>query len=219
MATTIDRALELFPDTHHNHWRTRGGAAIHRDAIVSRQASLLGGVIRNGEINGGTFLPSVVIEGGLFEGGTFEGGVFHGGSFSGHGVYRGGTFYGGVFTRALMGPGLIIEGGTFHLGRFYGGKFHGGSFRGGVYHFGQYRRGTFASTPLQMEVGLPWTVNVAGPDLVAIGCQCRTIKHWKANLSRIADSHKVQGQELKDVQEALRFAERWFKLNPKTVTK
>ena len=214
MATTIDRALELFPGTRRSDWRTRGGAAIHRDAIVSRQASLLGGVIRNGEINGGTFLPSVVIEGGLFEGGTFEGGTFHDGYFSGHGVYRGGTFYGGRFTRALMGPGLIIEGGTFYLGCFYGGRFHGGSFRGGVYHFGQYRRGIFASTPLQMEVGLLWTVNVAGPDLVAIGCQCHTIEHWKTNLSDIADSHHVQGRDLKDVLEALRFAERWIKSHP-----
>lgn len=206
---TIDRALELFPNTRRSDWRKRGGAVVHREALVSRKATLAGGVIRNGEIEGGTFLDPVVVMGGIFEGGTF-----HDGYFSGHGVYRGGTFYGGRFSRNLMGPDLIIEGGTFHLGRFYGGTFHGGEFRGGVYRVGQYRSGTFFDTPLQMEVGLPWTVNVAGPDLVAIGCQCHTIEHWKTNLSDIAAQARVQGRDLKDVLEALRFAERWIKSHP-----
>jgi hypothetical protein len=76
--STIDRALDLFPDTRREDWRDVGGAAVHCDATIGGRAVFCGpAIVRRGWFHGGEF------HGGWFRGGEFHGGRFHGGEFHG----------------------------------------------------------------------------------------------------------------------------------------
>ena len=51
--STIDRAIQIWPETAPDDWKIIGGAAVHKDAKIKVPAkNLRGGYIRSGEVSG-----------------------------------------------------------------------------------------------------------------------------------------------------------------------